>query len=175
MLQTIGVTFAEIYHSMKIKSTKLLTFLILVLFGLGSNSIMAQVSLIDSVSNLQTCNGPQRMKLNFSGVTGPAAATRTVDVLLPAGNEMGSLVSSSVTGGGAVALQRDGAALDAALGGGPRHRALPVRQLRRHGAGQLALGRGVGRAGPAGGLRRRGRHPDRPDCYRRAPSGRPPA
>ena len=80
------------------------TIFVLLIAVLSAKSVSAQVSLVDSVSNLQTCNGPQRMKLNFSGLTGLGSATRTVDVLLPVGNEMGSLVSSSVTGGGAVAL-----------------------------------------------------------------------
>ena len=45
-------------------------------------------------------------------------------------------------GADAVAVQRHGAALDAALGGRPRHVALPDGDLRRHGAGQLDLGPG---------------------------------
>ena len=47
-----------------------------------------------------------------------------------------------VLGAGAGALQRHRPALDPALGGRPRARALPDRRLRRHGARQLALGRG---------------------------------
>ena len=55
---------------------------------------------------------------------------------------IGLLIGGRELGADAGALQRDGAALDAALGGRARHVALPDGDLRRHGAGQLDLGPG---------------------------------
>ena len=58
----------------------------------------------------------------------------------PGSTAVGDAGRRRLLGAGAGALQHHGAALDAALGGGARARALPDRGLRRHGARQLALG-----------------------------------
>ena len=82
-----------------------------------------------------------------------------------------------VLGAGAGALQRHGPALDAALGGGAGAGALPDGGLRRHGAGQLALGQSSPRPGVRTRrcARRRGVHAGRrrgrasPAACRRGP------
>lgn len=68
------------------------------LFCFQSNS---QVTLVDTMSNLQTCFKPEIMRLGFVGTTGSSG--QYVDVLLPTGHTFEGLVGGSVTGGGSVA------------------------------------------------------------------------